>query len=113
MRVNIPLFLSELRGAGIDPPPMRVGGDGALDFTDSSTPQAVRDQVAAVLAAHDPTQPAPDTSVQDALNSVLGQTLLALMAQQQGTDVATLQTAALTAHTAALAAKSAAPVKTQ
>ena len=62
MLLNVAVFLSDLRAAGIDPAPaMRLGGKGDLEFLDPVPPQSVVNQVLAVLAAHDPNKPLPPT----------------------------------------------------
>lgn len=54
-----PTFADELHAAGIPLDGIAWGADGAFCFADT-VPQGVRDQVAAVYAAHDPdARPAP------------------------------------------------------
>jgi hypothetical protein len=58
MKAIGPSFATELRAAGVSPDGIAWGSDGQITYRDDVS-QAVRDQVAAVYAAHDPTAPGP------------------------------------------------------
>lgn len=58
-RINTALFLIQLADAGLAGVPLAFGEDGDLKFLDT-VPQATRDAVLAVLAAHNPADPVPD-----------------------------------------------------
>jgi len=53
-----PSFATELQAAGLLGLPFSWGSDGVIQYRDDVS-QDVRDRVAAVLAAHDSTKPAP------------------------------------------------------
>jgi len=83
-----PSFGSELRAAGVPLEGFAWGADGQLTFG-PDVPQSVRDQVAAVLAAHDPSAPAPPAS-----DGLTVDDVVSLLADQQGTTVDQLLTRA-------------------
>ena len=91
-----PSFARELAAAGVSMEGFSWGPDGVIEFRED-VPQAVRDQVADVLAAHDPTAPAPDTTLSDGLARPEIQAILGLIAEQQGTTVEALQEQAVAA----------------
>jgi hypothetical protein len=103
-----PKFVHDLQAAMISLEGIAWGADGALTFRDD-VPQDVQDRVRLVLAAHDPAAPAPDIALADGLARPEIQAILGLIAQQQGTTVDAIQTQAITAHTAEVAAKAQLP----
>ena len=98
-----PTFLSDLQVAHVPLDGIVWGDDGVIQYR-QDVPQVVRDQVAVVVAAHDPTLPAPDTSLSDGLARPEMQAILGVIAQQQGTTIDAIQVQAVTLHTAAIAA---------
>ncbi len=73
-----PSFGRELEIAGLAGLPMAWGADGRITFGDAVTRQQ-RDAVLTVLAAHDPTKPAPPPKTPRAFRA-------ALLAQLDGVD---------------------------
>lgn len=73
-----PSFGSELAAAGLLGLAFSWGTDGQIQFHET-VPQAIRDQVAAVLAVHDPRKPAPPPVTPRAFRA-------ALLAQLDGAD---------------------------
>jgi hypothetical protein len=68
MRIG-PSFDAELRAAGLAGEAFSWGSDGKIEFRED-VPRATRDQVMAVLAAHDPTRPAPPTARDQAIAEI-------------------------------------------
>lgn len=68
MAINMTVLMDDFAVAGItNLPPMRIGGDGSYEFLDSATPQAAKDAIIAVIAAHNPNRVLPDVdAVRDA-----------------------------------------------
>jgi hypothetical protein len=60
MIVNLTVLWYDLKEAGLHTVPMNTGGDGQIEFCDPATPQATKDAVLAILAAHDPDKVLPD-----------------------------------------------------
>lgn len=103
MRIG-PTFPDELRAAGVSLEGFSWGEDGVIEYR-ADVPQAVRDQVAAVLSAHDPTAPTPDTTLVDGLARPEIEAILGLIADQQGTTVDAIQAQAVAVSAAQMASR--------
>ena len=108
MAINAPMLLSQLTAQGLGSVPLRIS-DSQVDCLDPTTPQTDRDQIAAIVAAHnpeDPDQVAAYASVQQqadltaAMQAPAIQAVLGVIAQQQGTTVDAIQAQAVAAKKA-------------